>query len=339
NADTHHWEGQYAYFTDRYTANDATNWGTGNWSQLRSINYYLDNMRQANASPEVLDHYEGVGRFFRAMFYIDKLQTFGAVPWFDTSIDVSDMEALFKDRDSRELIATKILEDLNYAATHCLTSAEFRVRASYIHRYVALAMKARFALYEGTMRKYHSEDPSTGQAWTKDESELYLQACVAACEELMNSGVYALHDDPAKRESQYREMFTHEDGASAFSKEFNWVRDYDLDLLVTYAINNQFVNAQHANRAYTRQFINTYLMEDGTPFTSKYSDPNRVDFTTETTGRDFRLAQTIRTPGFTRDNGTTRWAPDITFARTGYHAIKFLTDESIKDTHVSAIAT
>src|SRR5690606_35715042 len=53
NADTHHWEGQYAYFTDRYTANDATNWGTGNWSQLRSINYYLDNMRQANASPEV----------------------------------------------------------------------------------------------------------------------------------------------------------------------------------------------------------------------------------------------------------------------------------------------
>lgn len=146
-------------------------------------------------------------------------------------------------------------------------------------------------------------------------------------------------DDPAKRESQYREMFTHADGASAFSKEFIWVRDYDLDLLVTYAINNQFVNAQHANRAYTRQFINTYLMEDGTPFTSKYSDPNRVDFTTETTGRDFRLAQTIRTPGFTRDNGTTRWAPDITFARTGYHAIKFLTDESIKDTHVSAIAT
>lgn len=134
-------------------------------------------------------------------------------------------------------------------------------------------------------------------------------------------------------------MFTHQDGAGAYTNEFIWARDYDLDLLVTYAINNQFVNSQHANRAYTRQFINTYLMRDGTPFTSKYDDYNSVDFITETLDRDYRLAQTIRTPGFTRDNGSTHWAPDVTFARTGYHAIKFLTDESEKDTHVSAIAT
>lgn len=339
NSDTHSWEGQYAYFTDSYDANDATNWGTGNWSQLRSINYYLDNMRKTNADPEILDHYEGVGRFFRAMFYFEKLQTFGAVPWYETSIDVSDTEALFKDRDSREFIASKILEDLNYAATHCLTTPKYRNRAAYIHRYVALALKARFALYEGTMRKYHSVDPSTDKPWTTDESDKYLRECINACEEIMASGIYSLHDDPNKRATQYREMFTHEDGASAYTDEFIWVRDYDLALLVTYAINNQFVNSQHANRAYTRQFVNTYLMRDGTPFTSNFANYNQVDFATEMEGRDYRLSQTIRTPGFTRDNGTTRWAPDVTFARTGYHALKFLTDESEKDTHVSAIAT
>lgn len=339
NADTHYWEGQYAYFTDSYNANDASNWGTGNWSQLRSINFYLDNMRNANAAPEVLDHYEGVGRFFRAMFYFDKLQTFGAVPWYETSIDGQDTEALFKDRDSRELIAAKILEDLNYAATHCSASSEFRVRSSFIHRYVALAMKTRFALYEGTFRKYHPVDPSTGVAWTKDESELYLREAIDAAEKIMTSGVYSLYDNAAKRETQYREMFTHPDGAGAYPQEFIWTRDYDIDLLVTYPINNQFVNSQHANRAYTRQFVNTYLMRDGTPFTSKYSSYNSVDFKTETEDRDYRLSQTIRTPGFTRDNGQTTWAPDLTFARTGYHAIKFLTDDSEKDTHVSAIAT
>ena len=42
-----------------------------------------------------------MGRFFRALFYIDKVQTFGAVPWYDTSIDANDREALFKDRDNR----------------------------------------------------------------------------------------------------------------------------------------------------------------------------------------------------------------------------------------------
>ena len=60
---------------DNYSADDATNWTTSNWSQLRSINYYLDNMRNAVASDAILDHYEGVGRFFRALFYIDKVNS------------------------------------------------------------------------------------------------------------------------------------------------------------------------------------------------------------------------------------------------------------------------
>lgn len=72
----------------------------------------------------------------------------------------------------------------------------------------------------------------------------------------MNSGIYSLTDDASKRQTQYREMFTHSDGAGAYGNEFIWARDYDIDLLVTYAINNQFVNSQHANRAYNRQFIN-----------------------------------------------------------------------------------
>ncbi len=55
----------------------------------------------------------------------------------------------------------------------------------------------------------------------------------------------------------------------------------------------------------------------------------------ECTDRDYRLAQTIRTPGFTRDGGTTQWAPDVTFSKTGYQPIKWLTDDSSKDTNTS----
>lgn len=339
NADTHSWDGQAAYFMDNYSADDATNWGIGNWSQLRSINFYLDNMREANASQEVLDHYEGVGRFFRAMFYFEKIKTFGAVPWYEASIDATDNEALFKDRDNRELVASKILEDLNYASTHCLTSSKYRIRASYIHRYVALAFKARFCLYEGTMRKYHSADPSTAKPWITDESEMYLRECIRACEEIISSGIYSINDDASKRQTQYRDMFTNDDACGVYANEFIWVRDYDLNLMVTYPINNYMINPQHANYAFTRQFINTYLTLDGTPFTSKYNEYNAVDFSTECQDRDYRLAQTIRTPGFTRDKGTTYWAPDVKFSKTGYQPIKWLTDDSNKDTNVSAIAS
>ena len=335
NADTHAWDGAAAYFKDNYSASDASNWGTSNWSQLRSINFYLDNMRKADAPEAVLNHYEGVGRFFRALFYYAKVRTFGAVPWYEKSIEATDQEALFKDRDNREFVASKILEDLDYACTYCLTSDKYRVRASYIHRYVALALKARFCLYEGTMRKYHAVDPSTGRAWTKDESRFYLGECVKACEAIMGDGVYKLTDDPAKRQTQYRDMFTNADACGVYTDEFIWARDYDIDLKVTYAINNYMVNPQHANYAFTRQFIDTYLMTDGTPFTSKYPDYDDLDLVAECTDRDYRLAQTIRTPGFTRDGGTTQWAPDVTFSKTGYQPIKWLTDDSSKDTNTS----
>ena len=104
------------------------------------------------------------------------------------------------------------------------------MRASYIHRYVALALKARFCLYEGTMRKYHAVDPSTGRAWTKDESRFYLGECVKACEAIMGDGVYKLTDDPAKRQTQYRDMFTNADACGVYTDEFIWARDYDIDL-------------------------------------------------------------------------------------------------------------
>ena len=189
NADTHAWDGAAAYFKDNYSASDASNWGTSNWSQLRSINFYLDNMRKADAPEAVLNHYEGVGRFFRALFYYAKVRTFGAVPWYEKSIEATDQEALFKDRDNREYVCRKILADLDYACTYCSTAASYRNQASYIHRYVALALKARFCLYEGTMRKYHTLDPSTGRPWQSDESAMYLGECVKACEAIIGDGV------------------------------------------------------------------------------------------------------------------------------------------------------
>ena len=54
-------------------------WGTGDWGNLRQINYFLDNL--PNAKGKVTDavylHNEGVGRFWRAYFYYGMVRTFG----------------------------------------------------------------------------------------------------------------------------------------------------------------------------------------------------------------------------------------------------------------------
>lgn len=334
-ADTHSWDGENLFYTDRYSVSNSTSWS---WSSLRSINYYLENMRKAKAESEVLDHYEGVGRFFRAMFYFRRMKTYGALPWYDHVIDPNSTADLYKTRNSRSEICRHILEDLNYACEHCSSDEAYFVRSTLIHKYVALAMKARFCLYEGTWRKYHSVDLSTGLPWTTEEREegtMYLRECVAACEAIMDSRRYQLVDVVSNRRTQYRAMFTAADGCADYTDEWIWARDYDEGYQVnnqSYSINDYMINAQHASYAFNRDFIFTYLMLDGTPFTSRYSgtDYYNATFSEECDGRDYRLEQTIRTPGFTRNGGKTHYAPDLVFSKTGYQPIKYLTDE-IKD--------
>ena len=82
--------------TGGYSAQQANNWARGNWRPLYNVNYYLKHMK--DAAPYVDDatmkHYEGVGRFWRAWFYWDKVKTFGDVPWYDEPIDPDDDEQL-----------------------------------------------------------------------------------------------------------------------------------------------------------------------------------------------------------------------------------------------------
>lgn len=337
-SDAMNWDGEVLFYTARYTQKDNASWS---WTQLRSANYFLDNVRKAEAKAEILNHYEGVGRFFRAMFYLDKLQTYGRAPWYDHAIETSnneDVALLYKDCDSRSFIAGKIFEDFDYAAKNCLGTAEYRSRASFVNKYVALAMKARFCLYEGTYRKYHTVDPSTNQAWTAEEKAQgtkYLQECAAACQEIMNSNIYSLSKD-------YRQMFISADGAGTYAQEFIWARDYNTSLLVNnqeWSINDYMINAQHANWSFNRDFVMTYLKTDGTPFTSDFAgeDYYKVAYADEFKGRDRRLCETMRYPGFTRADGKL-WGADLVYAKTGYQPNKWLTNE-INDAINSATQT
>ena len=83
---------------------------------------------------------------------------------------------------------------------------------------------------------------------------------------------------------------------------------------------------------FTRTFINTYLNLDGTPFTDIVGH-DTMTFAHETQGRDKRLQQTIRTPGYTRlSSGSIQAAPPIfSYTYTGYQPIKWCLDDMYYD--------
>ena len=280
-------------------------------------------MREAKGLSEATyNHYEGTGRFWRAWQYFEKVKTFGAVPWYDEPIDPEDMAALYKPRDSREYVMERVLEDLDFACEHCYTSSDW-INCARINRYIALAYKARVCLFEGTYRKYHQVDPSTGEAWVdKLASERFLRECVKACEELMTAGIYTLVNNPAQVKTQYRELFTQE---AVNTAEVIWARQMSVGMTTFHDLTWRYTSGSYGQRwSLDQDFVKTYLNLDGSRHTA-----TGEEFTTEIENRDYRLSQSIITPGYTKLIGgvSTPTAPDFTVTLTGYQIIKFNIDD------------
>lgn len=286
--------------------------GGWSWTDLRRMNTLLEYADMCE-DKEAVTKYTAVTRFFRAFFYFEKVKRFGDVPWYDIQLGSAD-EALYKPRDSRELILTKMLEDIDYA----INSGGLTESAAdpyHVNKWAALALKAQFCLYEGTYRKYHNLNLDGHDA------NYYLDLAAKAALEIIEKGPYKVYQT-GHPEKDYLMLFAQKDANSD---------EYILAIKFDYAI-----GARHNASAYTllptqgrpgltRKFINTYLMDNGTAFIDK-PGWQEMQFIEETDGRDPRLAQSIRTPGYTRIGQTEVEGPMFETTVTGYQPVKFVQD-------------
>ena len=307
---------------------NQTGWAESNWTNLRRVHYMLATMHKCRGRvrAEIYNHYEGVARFWRAWFYYDKVQTFGAVPWDDFTIAASDKEAMMKPRDSREYVMDKVLEDLTFASTYCLSDAKFTKGSALINKWVALAFKSRVCLYEGTFRKYHSREPSSDKPWQAEYNadNKFLREAAAAAKEIMDKGPYSLGTGDVK--TAYRSLFT---SAGLLTQEVIFGREYSKELSAFHETSWYYYSPTYgAKIAMTKKFMNTYLTTRGTPFTD-IDGYQTIDFIREFDGRDARMAQTVISPTYKmKISGRERlYSPNWKVTRTGYHPIKWSIDD------------
>lgn len=286
--------------------------GGWTWTALRRINTLLGRVNNCQ-DPKAVEKYTAVARFFRAYFYADKITQFGDVPWYEEELGSSSKE-LYKPRDSRELVMTKIIEDIDYAIEHLPRKAEEPDAPFRVTKAAAMALKSRFCLFEGTYRKYHNLIID-GNGW-----EYYLQQSADAAAAAINLGDNSLFTT-GHPESDYNTLFAQDDAS---------IDEYMLAISYRYGIFNNSHNANahallssQARPGYTRKMVNMYLMADGSRFTDR-DGWETMGFSEETARRDPRLAQSIRTPGYHRIDRTQILAPDFSVAITGYQPIKFV---------------
>lgn len=284
--------------------------GGWTWTDLRRMNTLLEYSSQC-PDEDVVTKYNALTRFFRAFFYFEKVKRFGDVPWYDVQLGSAD-EALYKPRDSRELIMTKMIEDVDFAINE-LTSDVSTYR---VNRWAALALKAQFCLYEGTYRKYHNVNLEG------HDYAYYLDLAAKAAKELIDDGPYKLYKT-GNPEKDYLTLFAQE---NASQDEYILAIKFDYGLDIYHNATAFTLVPTQGRPGYTRKFINMYLMKDGTAFTDRTDGWQEMSFIDEVKDRDSRLAQSIRTPGYTRIGQTEVLAPDLGTSVTGYQPIKFVQD-------------
>lgn len=286
--------------------------GGWSWGTLRRINECLDHADQCD-DESVRDHYVALSRFFRAYFYFEKIKRFGDVPWYDKPIGSADTEQLQKARDSREFVMTEMLKDIDYAIKILPVKAKNPDNPYRVSHGAALALKAQFCLYEGTYRKYHNISIEG------HDYKFYLEQAAAAAKQIIDEKEYKLYstNNPSK---DYLTLFTLED---ANPDEYILAIRNNYSLGVCHNANGLSFQPTQGIPGLTRNFINTYLMKDGSRFTDRAGWQTMV-FADEMKDRDPRLFQSIRGLGYTRIGKSEVLAPDFGYCTTGYMPIKFI---------------
>lgn len=254
--------------------------GSGGWdfSDIRSENYFLANYKQVNIPDAERNVFAGEVLFFKAWDYFKKVKLFGDVSWLDKPLETNSPE-LYDPRTPRAQVMDSVMTILDSAIAWLPERGS--EEQGRINKDVALFLKARIGLYEGTYRKYHTELGLDGKA--------FLQDCVDACENLMTKG-YSLYST-GHPNSDYYNLFAQYsyDG----NPEIILAREYSADLNYGVAFSRYFAQNNRQQFGATRSLVDAYLCKDGRPITQSPLYQGDDSIQQELQNRDPRLTQTI----------------------------------------------
>ncbi|HEV2482127.1 MAG TPA: RagB/SusD family nutrient uptake outer membrane protein [Puia sp.] len=261
-----------ASFTQYPVTTPASN-GDWDFSMIRAANILLQRVDIVNMDTTAKNHWKAIGHFFRAFKYFKLVQEFGGVPFYNQSLDISDSTDIYKPRDSHQLVMDSVLADINFAV------ANLRVvdLPNTVNRNVALALKSRICLWEGTYRKYHTE-------LNLPNADQYLQQAKDAASQLMASGTYVLDAD-------YRTVYSSLDLTN--DKEVLLFKQYVAGFLTHSVIG--YTNSTSLMSGPSKSAVNSYVCTDGLPIGLSPLYKGDASIQSLRMNRDKRLLETIDT--------------------------------------------
>jgi hypothetical protein len=263
-----------------------TVWNNG-YTNIRKVNYVLNSQDKLDELDDEAKQYIGEAYFIRAWHYATLLQTFGGVPYIDQVLG-TESEELFKTRDSRDFIATKIMEDLDMAIEYMNWKNEGYATAPRLNKESALAMKMRVGLNEGSWEYYHGRENTVFKADGSDGKDL-LAEVVSAGDILIayqGANIYK-----GRTGWEYYDMFNQQDYSTTAGAFLYKHMEY---------LQGVFGNHGNGGASYlgglTKSAVDNYLMADGKPEGVSSEVYDYTVLSSLIAARDPRMDQTLYSP-------------------------------------------
>nr|WP_196936893.1 RagB/SusD family nutrient uptake outer membrane protein [Sphingobacterium hungaricum] len=251
------------------------------YENIRSLNIFLENYNRVQIDQTIKNRYKGEVLFFKVYDYFDKLKNWGEVSWLSNSLQTNS-EELYLPKTSREELLDSMITNLDLAIEYLPEGGS--ESNNRINKQMALFLKARIGLYEGTFRKYHN---------VANDANKFLEYCVDASEEIMSGGKYNLIQ--GDKNAVYYNLFA--TNTYVGNTEVILAREYSTALSYGSAFSRYFTqNLRHQFGA-TRSLVDDYLCEDGLSISSSPLFLGKESITLELQKRDPRLTQTIANYG------------------------------------------
>lgn len=196
-----------------YRTYGDSHWRVYDYGLIRDLNIFLNGLKTSEAakkntelSEAVKKRLEGEVRFIRAWTYFNMVKTLGGVPivedqiWdYDLNSDVLDMQV---PRSTEAETYDYIIEECRIISEELLANSEFNaidknVGASRANKWSALALKARAAVYAGSIAKYTTASelrlPGGEVGIPAASAEKYYKIAYESSLNIKNNGPYSLY--------------------------------------------------------------------------------------------------------------------------------------------------
>ncbi len=215
------------------TTYSTTQWRVYDYTLIRNFNQFLESVRKTTVlDDEEKLQYEAEVRFLRAWTYFNMARSLGGVPIvgdeiysYETGRPVEEYQLA---RSSEAATYDYIISECDFAAKYLPDDPASNTNCSRAISWVALALKARAAIYAASLAKYnnlvtpelHTDGGEVGIP--AEQAERYYRIAYQTADTIIKSGRYRLYDLEADKAHNFY-MAT---ASKTDNPEVMWAKDY-----------------------------------------------------------------------------------------------------------------